>query len=77
MNRKTITLTAEDDKKLSKLVERTKSDASKVMRVALRQLYDRQVNVSVEEAYKKYYETLDSEAEEIVTDLAGASAPLW
>lgn len=77
MNRKTITLTAEDGVMLSKLVERTKSDASKVMRVALRQLYERQVSASVEEAYKKYYESLDSKTEEIVADLANASAPLW
>lgn len=70
-------MTAEDDEMLSKLVKRTKSDASKVMRVALRQLYERQVSASVEEAYKRYYETLDSQSEEVVADLANASAPLW
>jgi len=77
MTRKTVTLTEGDNAKLARLVKRTKLDASKVMRVALRRLYDEELKTSMEKAYKDYYEVADTESNEIAAEFTSASAPLW
>ena len=77
MTRKTVTLTSEDAKKLDRLVRRTKSDVSKVMRMALRSFYARELQKNMEEVYKKYYETTDAESDEIADDFTSASVSLW
>lgn len=77
MMRKTVTLTREDGEKLTRLVKATKSDASKVMRLALRSFYKRELDSSMEKAYRKYYQTPDAEADEIAADFTSAGVPLW
>ena len=77
MTRKTITLTETDEKKLARLMKRRKIDASKIMRVALRRLYDEELQTSMEEAYRKFYEKPDGESKEIAENFTSASASLW
>ncbi len=77
MTRRTITLTETDDRKLARLVKRKKLDASKIMRVALRRLYDEELQANMEEAYKIYYEKPDTESAKDAEDFTSGSAPLW
>ena len=77
MRRRTVTLTEDDDKKLEKLVKNSKLNASKIMRLALQKLYENELDKNMEEAYKAYYETTDTESNEITAEFSSASASLW